>query len=191
MKKKQYTDEFKASVAEAASMPDRTIASVAREFGVNATLVRNWKKKFEGVGEMEGGDDFNLVWHIDRAKFVFDDPNEYEEWKETQKVFFELSPSQADDFGDAVFADPGEAEDDFEVTPNLGTISITLEDDGPLVSAWVKVKADLVEDVDAESLSDWSNDEGGWASCSIYLGPYDASIVEDDGGDWRLLDAEL
>lgn len=126
-----------------------------------------------------------LVWHIDRAKFSFDDADEYEEWKKEKKVFFEFSPSQSDDFGEAVFADASECEDDFEVTADRGKVPITLEEDGPVVSAWVKVSADLAEDRDEETLSEWSSDQGGWASCSIHLGPYDASILEDDGGDWR------
>ena len=128
----------------------------------------------------------NLIWHIDRAKFSFDDPAEYDEWKKTKSVFFELSPSAADDMGEAVFVDASETEGDFEITPNVGKVSITLEDDGPVITAWVKVSAELVENLDQETLSEWSSEEGGWASCSIYLGEFDASIVEDDGGDWRL-----
>ena len=38
-----------------------------------------------------------FVWHIDRAKFVFDDPTEYETWKQEKKVFFEIDPSASDD----------------------------------------------------------------------------------------------
>lgn len=135
---------------------------------------------------MTNSNGHNLVWHIDRAKFNFEDPSDYEEWKKTKSVYFELSPSAADDMGEAVFVDVDDAEDDFEITKETGTLSITLEDDGPLISAWVKVKAELVDDLDEETLSDWSSDEGGWASCSIYLGDFDAHIVEDDGGDWRL-----
>jgi hypothetical protein len=126
-----------------------------------------------------------LIWHIDRAKFSFDDAAEYEEWKKEKKVFFEFSPSQSDDSGESIFADASECEDDFEITLEKGKVAISLEDDGPVISAWVKVKADLVEELDEEALSEWSSEQGGWASCSIYLGPYDASITEDDGGDWR------
>lgn len=127
----------------------------------------------------------DLIWHIDRAKFSFDDPADYEEWKKTKAVFFELSPSAADDMGETVFADAFEVEGGFEITPDLGKVSISLEDDGPLISAWVKVSAELVEDLDEDTLSEWSSEEGGWASCSIYLGEFDAHITEDDGGDWR------
>ena len=131
---------------------------------------------------------FNLIWHIDRAKFNFEDSSDYEEWKKTKSVFFEFSPSASDDMGEAIFVDANDVEDDFEVTNENGTLSISLEEDGPLISAWVKVSAELVDDLDEEALSDWSADEGGWASCSIYLGDFDAQIVEDDGGEWRLPD---
>jgi transposase-like protein len=185
MPKSKYTEDFKKQVAFAASDGTSTLKAVGQRFGVNPTLVRNWKLKFSQGDNMSDAQSTELVWHIDRAKFSFDDPDEYEEWKKDKKVFFEFSPSQSDDFGEAVFSDPSECEDDFEVTADRGKVSITLEEDGPVVSAWVKVSAELVDDLDDEALSEWSADEGGWASCSIYLGPYDASISEDDGGDWR------
>lgn len=181
----KYTEDFKKKVALAASDGSSTLKAVGQKFGVNPTLVRNWKLKYSEGESMSEEQSLGLVWHIDRAKFSFDDADEYEEWKKEKKVFFEFSPSQSDDFGEAVFADPSECEDDFEVTADRGKVSITLEEDGPVVSAWVKVSAELVEDLDEDALSEWSSDQGGWASCSIYLGPYDATISEDDGGDWR------
>ena len=159
---------------------------MAENLKVYATVFRNWKIKSEGIKNMGGDDGFDLIWHIDRAKFYFDDPEEYEAWKKDKKVFFEFSPSQSDDCGQSVFADAGESGDYFEVTPDRGVISISLEDDGPEVSAWVQIKAKLIDELDEETLSTWSGDEGGWASCSISLGPYDAFITEDYGGDWRL-----
>lgn len=135
---------------------------------------------------MSNKDNCDLIWHIDRAKFVFDNPEDYDEWKKTKSVFFELSPSASDDMGETVFVDASEVEVSYEITGDLGKVSITLEDDGPIISAWVKVSAELVEDLDEETLMEWSSEQGGWASCTIYLGEYDASIIEDDGGDWRL-----
>ena len=126
-----------------------------------------------------------LIWHIDRAKFSFSDPSEYKEWKKEKKVFFEFSPTGADDGGEAVFVDPDSAEDDFEVNESRGTIKVNLEKDGPVITAWVGVDAETVDGLDEDTLSDWANDQGGWASCSIHLGDFDASIEEDDGGDWR------
>lgn len=184
MANSKYTEDFKKKVALAASDGASSLKAIGQKFGVNPTLVRNWKLKYiknENMGEVPGA---GVVWHIDRAKFSFDNVDEYEAWKKDKKVFFEFSPSQSDDFGEAVFADA--SEDDFEVTSSRGEVSITLEDDGPVVSAWVKVVADLVDDLDEETLSEWSNERGGWASCSIHLGPYDASMSSDDGGEWRL-----
>jgi transposase-like protein len=185
MANSKYTEDFKKRVVLAASDGSSTLKAVGQKFGVNPTLVRNWKLKYSEVQSMSEEQSPSLVWHIDRAKFSFDDADEYEEWKEEKKVFFEFSPSQSDDLGESVFADAAECDDDFEVTADRGKVSITLEEDGPVVSAWVKVGADLAEDLDEETLSEWSSDQGGWASCSIHLGPYDASISEDDG-DWRL-----
>lgn len=126
-----------------------------------------------------------LIWHIDRAKFVFSDPSEYREWKKEKKVFFEFSPANSDDGGEAVFVDPDTAEDDFEITEDRGVVKIKLEKDGPLITVWVGVTAPTVNDLDEELLNEWANDQGGWASCSIHLGDFDATIDSDDGGDWR------
>jgi len=128
-----------------------------------------------------------IIWHIDRAKFSFDDNSEYEQWKSEKKVFFEFTPSQADDGGDAIFPDAGEIETWFEVTEKNGMLKIFLEEDGPVISAWIMIEAELNDDVDEDTLSDWAAEEGGWASCTIYL-EYDANITEDDGGEWRLSD---
>ena len=70
-----------------------------------------------------------IIWHIDRAKFSFDDNSEYEQWKSEKKVFFEFTPSQADDGGDAIFPDAGEIETWFEVTEKNGMLKIFLEEE--------------------------------------------------------------
>jgi hypothetical protein len=58
MAKSKYTDEFKMKVAEAATEEDATLKSVGEKFGVNPTLVRNWKIQFastsgSGIGNGE------------------------------------------------------------------------------------------------------------------------------------------
>jgi hypothetical protein len=201
--KKSYTEEFKKEVVHTALTAGTSLSEIARMYEINLTLVRNWKAKYEAEILQEiNGDDGNengkeddiptptAIWHIDRAKFVFSDPAEYRQWKKEKKVFFEFSPSGADDGGEAVFADADAATDDFEVTEDRGLVKITLEKDGPVISAWVGVLAETVEDLDQETLTDWSNDQGGWSCSSIYLGDFEASIVEDDGGDWRLVEAD-
>lgn len=204
--RKTYTEDFKKEVVQAALTSGKSTSEIARMFEVHSTLVRNWTEKYssdvlqnsEGQDaetktpstksvQAKGGDtEPTLIWHIDRAKFVFSDPSEYKDWKKEKRVFFELSPTGADDSGEAVFSDPEAACDDFEVTESRGLVKIKLEKDGPLITAWVGVSAEIVEGVDADALSEWANDQGGWASCSIHLGEFDASIEEDDGGDWRL-----
>jgi len=44
-----------------------------------------------------------LVWHIDRAKFEFENVTDIDEWKNNPKVFFEFFPSSADEPGDDLF----------------------------------------------------------------------------------------
>ena len=207
LQKKSYTEDFKREVVSTALTSGETLSSVAAMYDISPTLVRNWKEKYEeevlatlnsqhnthngaNMNDNSGNDDDStasstLIWHIDRAKFSFSDPSEYKEWKKEKKVFFEFSPSGADDGGETVFVDPDSAEDDFEVTDGRGTIKVKLEKGGPVITAWVSVDAEIVDGLDEYTLSDWANDQGGWASCSIHLGDFDASIEEDDGGDWR------
>jgi hypothetical protein len=127
-----------------------------------------------------------LIWHIDRAKFAFDDAAEYDSWKEEQKVRFEWSPSSADSAGENLFEEAYDIEMDFEITKPDSELKVTLEDDGPVVSAWVAVEVQTTGDFDDEAFEEWASEEGGWASASIYLSDVDATITEDDGGDWRL-----
>jgi transposase-like protein len=207
LQKRSYTEDFKREVVSTALTSGETLSSVAAMYDISPTLVRNWKEKYEeevlaalnselnthngaNMNDNSGHDDDSavsstLIWHIDRAKFSFSDPSEYKEWKKEKKVFFEFSPSGADDGGETVFVDPDSAEDDFEVTDDRGTIKVKLEKDGPVITAWVSVDAEIVDGLDEDTLSDWANEQGGWASCSIHLGDFDASIEEDDGGDWR------
>jgi transposase-like protein len=204
--RKTYTEGFKKEVVQAALTSGKSTSEIARMFEVHSTLVRNWTEKYSSEVSQNPEDqdeetktppaksmqakgsetEPSLIWHIDRAKFVFSDPSEYKDWKKEKRVFFELSPSGADDAGEAVFCDPEGAGDDFEITEGRGVVKIKLEKDGPLITAWVGVSAETVDGLDADTLSEWANDEGGWASCSIHLGEFDASIEEDDGGDWRL-----
>jgi len=44
--KKTYSDEFKIKVANATQEDGATLKSVGEKFGVNPTLVRNWRIKF-------------------------------------------------------------------------------------------------------------------------------------------------
>jgi transposase-like protein len=45
-RRKNYSDDFKREVAEAASQPGSTLSSIGEQFDVNPTLVRNWKIQF-------------------------------------------------------------------------------------------------------------------------------------------------
>ena len=53
----KYTEEFKIKVAEATLEDGATLKSVGEKFGVNPTLVRNWRIKYvEGTPSDGGGD---------------------------------------------------------------------------------------------------------------------------------------
>jgi len=127
-----------------------------------------------------------LIWHIDRAKFQFEDEADYESWKADPQVFFEFSPSSADDAGENIFVDPFEIEIYEQVTEPNSKVAIIFEGDGPVVSAWVAVDIETTEEFDQESFDEWSSDGGGWYAGSISLGDFDAHVTEDDGGDWRI-----
>lgn len=127
-----------------------------------------------------------LIWHIDRAVFVFDDPAAYATWKEDPHVFFAIRPTLSDDGGVSIFVDPNSVDGGFEITDATGVLKINLEENGPVISAWVLVTAELVEDFDEAALNAWSSENGGWASSTLHLGPHDATLTEDDGGDWRV-----
>jgi transposase-like protein len=45
--KKTYPESFKREVADAALKKGNTLQSVADEYGISPTLVRNWKNKFD------------------------------------------------------------------------------------------------------------------------------------------------
>lgn len=128
----------------------------------------------------------DLIWHIDSAQFEFNTPDDYEVWKESKKVFFEFSPAEADDFGEDLFIDPENQGTHFEITEDNGNLKIDLGEKGPIITAWVQVSAKVNDEFDEDHLLEWAAEFGGWASSTIDLGEFEASITEDDGGDWRL-----
>ena len=127
-----------------------------------------------------------LVWHIDRAKFEFENVSDIEEWKSNPDVFFEFSPSSADEPGDDLFVDVYDIEIYQKIEGNNSKVNFKVEDDRVIVSAWVTVDVETTEDFNEESFSEWADELGGWYSASISLGDFDATITEDDGGEWRI-----
>lgn len=47
-RRRSYSSEFKTKVLAACDEPGKSIASVAREFSLNANLIHNWRKKHHG-----------------------------------------------------------------------------------------------------------------------------------------------
>ena len=135
--------------------------------------------------ENSEGNENIFVWHIDRAKFVFEDASEYEAWKKDKKVYFEMDPSGSDDGGEELFEDPSDGYAEFEIDDSNGNVSISLDEDGPVITAWVKWSPNLRDGVGEDEVLEWGADMGGWYAGTISLGDVDASISEDDGGDIR------
>ena len=52
-KRKQYTREFKAEAVKLVTEQGDSVAVAARNLGVSANSLRNWKQKFETVNEDE------------------------------------------------------------------------------------------------------------------------------------------
>ena len=124
-----------------------------------------------------------IEWVIKQAKFVFEDSDEYEMWKKEQKVFFEFAPTQADDSGENLFSDAESLEFDKEIDAESGSFSVSLEDDGPIITA--SCALEIPDKISEDALEEWSSEHAGWESSSINLGDYDAYISGDDGGEWR------
>ena len=102
-----------------------------------------------------------------------------------ETMHFEMDPSGSDDGGEKLFDDPSDGYAEFEIDDNNGNVSISLDDDGPVITAWVKWSPNLRDGVGEDEVLEWGADMGGWYAGTISLGDVDASISEDDGGDIR------
>ena len=127
-----------------------------------------------------------LVWFTKRARFSFKDKDSYEAWKKDQKVYFEFDPKLSGDHGKSILRNPSETSTQyFEVTPDQGDVAIFLDEDGPWITAFIKVPVTILSDLDAVALEHWSNQLGGYNSATIHLSD-EAAYDIDDGVGWRL-----
>ena len=53
-KRRSYTDEFKAEAVKLVTDQGYSVAEAARNLGVHANLLRNWKQKFSAESEPQG-----------------------------------------------------------------------------------------------------------------------------------------
>ncbi len=49
-RRRRYSPEFKQRLVEASNRSDQSVASVARQHGVNANQLHKWRREFEGSG---------------------------------------------------------------------------------------------------------------------------------------------
>ena len=64
----KYTDEFKIKVANATLEPGSSLKSVGEKFGVNPTLVRNWRIKYLEETQKEGDSGMKKSDALDQEK---------------------------------------------------------------------------------------------------------------------------
>lgn len=135
-----------------------------------------------------------IEWYVKKCLFEFADSESYENWKKNPKVYFEFSPTNSSDKGAAVLNSPTDKFTTMEITADNAAISIFEDDGGPCISASVffpldgdkNVVIDFREDIDAEALRDWQNDNGGYYCGNLDLCVDDADTVKDEGGGWRI-----
>ncbi|MCF9173039.1 transposase [Vibrio parahaemolyticus] len=48
-----YTEEFRKEAVRLASLPGRTAVSVAKELGISAQQIRNWKRQFTRLSDKQ------------------------------------------------------------------------------------------------------------------------------------------
>lgn len=72
-KRRRYTREFKLEAVQLATESEKTLAEVARDLGISASLLHGWKKQYDsgdpetafpGHGKRAGSED--EVWRLKR-----------------------------------------------------------------------------------------------------------------------------
>ena len=104
--KKTYDDNFKKQVAKASLESGATLKSVGEEYGVNPTLVRNWRIKFQDDMQSSGQSeiDVDLINNmLEAIEQTFQEKQVLESfvWNsggELNDVFLECGDANADPF---------------------------------------------------------------------------------------------
>lgn len=131
----------------------------------------------------------HFIWHIDRAKFDFEDRRDYESWQDERKIFFQIDPSLSDAPVLQLFRPPDWGYEEFELTSENSKTAIGLGESGPIISAWILWQPELQANVALQDVLDWAAELAGWQSGSLSLGDFEATLTEDDGGDVRIFEA--
>lgn len=67
--RRSYTEEFKAEAVRAATAGDRSLTQVARDLGVNASVLQNWKQRLNATtGEVAGKREESLEQELRRLR---------------------------------------------------------------------------------------------------------------------------
>ncbi|WP_214645016.1 transposase [Aliivibrio fischeri] len=63
-RKSAYTEEFRKEAVRLSQLPDRTATQVAKQLGVSAQQIANWKRQFTRLSDKQ----FNTLKGIDYSK---------------------------------------------------------------------------------------------------------------------------
>lgn len=127
-----------------------------------------------------------LIWHIDRANFQFAEALDRENWINSDKpIWFEFAPENSDDGAESIMGSASSQY--FDLTAQNSKLLIDVSENEVCISAWVRLNAELRDDIVSENFIEWAEDKGGWACATIMLSGADAYITEDSGGEFRWL----
>lgn len=127
-----------------------------------------------------------LIWHIDRAEFKFENTEKITQWKKNPEFFFEFTPSTADVPGENLFQDVYDVDIYQKIEGKNSIVKVAFQNEKIIVSAWVVVDVATTEEFNEKDFAEWAYEYGGWFSATISLGDYEATIIGDDGGEWRI-----
>lgn len=133
----------------------------------------------------------NLRWHIAQAKVEFLEQSDLDRWISNPVLYFEFTPDQSDDGGLSVFTNPVSQSTLIPIEKPNGEFFYQSKPNGINLSAWVPISVDVVNSFNQSLFDIWSEEKGGWASCSVMFGDdITAVITSDQGGGWDIIGAE-
>jgi len=163
--KKKYPEEFKIEVAKAACKDGTTLNSVAKEYGINQTLVRNWKIKYASEKLEKDAEDF-------KSDFLKGIENQLS--KESDSIFSELFGEDVDSLDDSAPESDGDEEIENTKDPILKEFKQKVKD----------IELGSIEDFSAEYISLAEEiQEAGYPEYAqeVYL---DAKWYLNDADEW-------
>jgi hypothetical protein len=143
--KKTYDDDFKKQVAKASLESGATLKSVGEEYGVNPTLVRNWRIKFQDDMRLYMNDSTILDSEVERALLgVLDGVMELRE-NEDDWIFETLDEARDDTFRECEIDEIAEKEEFTSVEEAVESELFSNDQKMRIIKQWVRCIEDLTE----------------------------------------------